>query len=67
MEHGEAMLRTSPDSPHGPKEAELVVLVRPAPGSRRSPTAIADGVPREEELYSTTTPRERRAARERRL
>ena len=36
---------TSPGSPHGPKETELVVLVRPAPGSRRSPTAIGDGVP----------------------
>ena len=55
---------TNLSSPHGPKETELAVLVRPAPGSRKSPTAIGDGVPREEESYSTTTPRERRATRE---
>ena len=55
---------TNLGSPHGPKETELVVLVRPAPDSRRSPTAIGDGVPREEESYSTTKNLERRATRE---
>jgi len=55
---------TNLSSPHGPKETELVVLVRPAPDSRKSPTAIGSGALQEEELNSTTTPSERRATRE---
>ena len=39
---------TSPGSPHGPKETEIAVLVRPATASRRSRTAISDGVPRDD-------------------
>jgi len=42
---------TNLGSPHGPKEAELVVFVRTAPESRRLPTAIGDGVSRKEESY----------------
>jgi len=44
---------TSLGSPHGPKETEHVVLVRAAPDSRRSPTAIGGGALREEGPYST--------------
>ena len=55
---------TNLSSPHGPKETELVVLVRPAPDSRKSPTAIGSGVPQEEESNSTTTLSERRATLE---
>jgi len=36
---------TDLSSPHRPKETELVVLVRPAPDSFKSPTAIGGGVP----------------------
>ena len=39
---------TNLSSSHGPKETELVVHVRPAPDSCKSPTAIGDGVPQEE-------------------
>jgi len=42
---------TNLGSPHGPKEAELVVLVRTAPESRRLPTAIGDGAPQQDEKY----------------
>ena len=55
---------TSLSSPRRMKETELVVLVRPAPDSRKSPTAIGDGVPQEEESNSTTTLSERRATLE---
>jgi len=40
---------TNLGSPHGPKKAELVVLVQIAPESRRLPTAIGGGVPGNEE------------------
>jgi len=39
---------TSLSSPPGPKETELAALVRPAPGSRKSPAAIGGGLPQEE-------------------